>query len=259
MHMPQPTEPAFFDYCHLVAGQRLSPTRLLEQLLQLEYRRVDQVADPGDVAARGGVLDVFPGTFESPLRIEFESSGIASMRSFNPKTLETLDRHTMVVILSRRIHTRRSSVEVPFESCLDLRDGEHLVHLTHGIGRYVGRASIAGTAGGQDAIVLEYLGGDRLYVPMDQLHLVQSYQGLGGRAPALHKLGGQAWERAKVRASVGAWEHAKILLELKRVGFSGCVNPDHIPAIEGDGPLVEQGLAYSVGYLKALLAALATL
>ncbi|MCC7263459.1 MAG: mannonate dehydratase [Candidatus Latescibacteria bacterium] len=51
----------------------------------------------------------------------------------------------------------------------------------------------------------------------------------------------------------------KILLELKRVGFSGCINPDHIPAIEGDGPLVEQGLAYSVGYLKALLAALATL
>ncbi|MBM3278667.1 MAG: mannonate dehydratase [Candidatus Handelsmanbacteria bacterium] len=51
----------------------------------------------------------------------------------------------------------------------------------------------------------------------------------------------------------------KVLLELKRVGFSGCINPDHIPAIEGDGPLVEQGMAYSVGYLKALLAALATL
>ena len=51
----------------------------------------------------------------------------------------------------------------------------------------------------------------------------------------------------------------KFLLELKRVGFSGCVNPDHIPALEGDGPKVHQGLAYSVGYIKALLAGLAAI
>jgi len=49
----------------------------------------------------------------------------------------------------------------------------------------------------------------------------------------------------------------KILLELKRVGFDGCLNPDHIPGLEGDAPGVHQGLAYSVGYIKALLAALA--
>jgi mannonate dehydratase len=49
----------------------------------------------------------------------------------------------------------------------------------------------------------------------------------------------------------------KILLELKRVGFDGCINPDHVPPLEGDGPAVHQGLAYSVGYIKALFAALA--
>ncbi|MBT3343395.1 MAG: TIM barrel protein [Gemmatimonadetes bacterium] len=47
----------------------------------------------------------------------------------------------------------------------------------------------------------------------------------------------------------------KVLEELRRVGFSGCINPDHIPAVEGDGPGVHQGLSYSIGYLKALLAA----
>ena len=50
----------------------------------------------------------------------------------------------------------------------------------------------------------------------------------------------------------------KILLELKRVGFEGCLNPDHVPHLEGDGPDAGQGLAYSVGYIKALFAALAT-
>ncbi len=51
----------------------------------------------------------------------------------------------------------------------------------------------------------------------------------------------------------------KILLELRRVGFDGCVNADHIPPIEGDTPGASLGLAYSIGYLKALLAALAAL
>lgn len=51
----------------------------------------------------------------------------------------------------------------------------------------------------------------------------------------------------------------RIILELRRVGFDGCVNPDHIPSIEGDTPGSSLGLAYSIGYLKALLAALAAL
>jgi mannonate dehydratase len=51
----------------------------------------------------------------------------------------------------------------------------------------------------------------------------------------------------------------KILLELHKVGFDGCLNPDHIPALEGDYDHTSLGLAYSVGYIKALLAALAGL
>ena len=51
----------------------------------------------------------------------------------------------------------------------------------------------------------------------------------------------------------------KLLLELERVGFDGCLNPDHIPPLEGDHPPLTGGLAYSVGYIKALFAALAAL
>jgi len=51
----------------------------------------------------------------------------------------------------------------------------------------------------------------------------------------------------------------RILLELRKVGFNGCLNPDHIPPLEGDPPGAGLGLAYSVGYIKALLAALAAL
>jgi len=51
----------------------------------------------------------------------------------------------------------------------------------------------------------------------------------------------------------------RVLLELQRVGFDGCLNPDHIPQLEGDQDGASLGLAYSIGYIKALLAALAAL
>lgn len=203
-----------FEYCRLYVGQSQSLTALLQRLLEFGYQRGGEVADPGDVALRGGVLDVFPATFEAPLRIEWDGVRIASMRSFNPKTLETLDRHTMAVILPRRVHTKLST-EVPFEAFVDLREGDTVVHLTHGIGRYLRRTTIAGAHGPQDALELQYADGDRLYVPMDQLHLVQKYVAFGARRPALHKLGGAAWERAKTKAYVGAWMYAKALLELQ--------------------------------------------
>ncbi|MBI3020663.1 MAG: DEAD/DEAH box helicase [Candidatus Omnitrophica bacterium] len=210
------------EYTRLYVGQHQSLDRLVQQLLQFEYRRVDEVVDPGDVALRGGVLDLFPATFESPLRVELDGGRVASIRSFNPKTLDTLDRHTMVVILPRRVHTKLS-IEVPFEAFVDLQEGDYVVHVDHGIGRYVERTMIAGGGGPQEALVLEYADGDRLYVPIDQLHLVQKYVAFGARAPALHKLGGTGWERAKTKAYIGAWTYAKALLDLqaKRLALPG--------------------------------------
>lgn len=199
-----------FEYCRLTVGHTVNLAATLQQLEQFGYRREDQVADAGEVALRGGVLDVFPATFESPVRIELDGKCIASLRSFNPKTLETLDRHTMIVILPRRVHAT-PSLEMPFEAFVDLREGDYAVHLDHGIGRYLGRT----TMDGAEALILEYAGGDRLYVPMDQLHLVQPYAAFGARTPTLHTLGGNAWARAKARASVGAWTYAKALLELQ--------------------------------------------
>ncbi len=236
-----------FEYCRLFVGQRQPMSPLLAQLLQFDYRRVDEVADPGEFAVRGGILDLFPATFESPLRIEFDGPRLASMRSFNPQTLETLDRHTMVVVLPRGVHTRPSA-QVPFEGSLDLEEKDAVVHLDHGIGRYVGRATIESSrgrpphqqgavesgerwwGGRQDALILEYADGDRLYVPMDQLHLVQKYSAFGSRPPSLHKLGGTAWARAKAKAYAGAWVYAKSLLELqaRRLALPGhAFSKDH--------------------------------
>ena len=227
------------EYCRLYVGQTTAPAQLIAQLLRFGYRRVEQVVDPGDLALHGGVLDLFPSTFECPLRLEIAGTRLASIRSFNPVTLETLDRHSMVVVLPSELQIRLSGsralthdpaaslrsvrpgretagwLEVPFESALDLEQDDLVVHVDHGIGRFRGRTAIATSQGQTDALVLEYADGDVLYVPMDQLHLVQKYAGMGGRSPALHKLGGGAWERAKRNAYLGAWAYARELLAIQ--------------------------------------------
>lgn len=220
-----------FDYCRLYVGQAHTPAQIIEQLIRCGYVRVDQVADPGECAARGGVVDVFPATFESPVRVEVEGAHIRSLRSFNPVSLETLDRHSMVVILPKEIRTHaRPTSDIPFESFVDIEMGDLVVHLDHGIGRFLGKTTLGTPSGAQDVLVVEYAAGDRLYIPTGDLHLLQRYAAFGAKRPSLSKLGGTAWEKAKSKAFVGAYAYAKSLLELhaKRVALPGYgFSPDH--------------------------------
>ncbi len=99
-------------------------------------------------------------------------------------------------------------------SLSELKAGDYVVHIDHGIGRYMGlkRLSLMGVDG--DFLEVVYAGSDRLYVPVDELHKVQKYIGSEGAAPSLEKLGGIGWERAKTRAKTAVREMAGELLEL---------------------------------------------
>jgi transcription-repair coupling factor (superfamily II helicase) len=108
----------------------------------------------------------------------------------------------------------------------DLRTGDLVVHVDHGIGRYEGltrlragmspgAAAPAGPGGGAiEAMILVYQSNDRLYVPVDRLDLVQKYSGAGGKPPALDRLGGQSWGNTKRRVRREMEEMAVELLNL---------------------------------------------
>ena len=83
----------------------------------------------------------------------------------------------------------------------DLKAGDFVVHYHHGVGRYGGM--VKRTIGGveRDYLLLEYKGGDKLYVPSDQIDAVRHY--IGGESPALHRLGGADFEKAKGRVALG--------------------------------------------------------
>jgi transcription-repair coupling factor (superfamily II helicase) len=114
----------------------------------------------------------------------------------------------------RRAPAPRAKVERFLTSLSELKAGDYVVHIDHGIGRYMGlkRLTLMGVEG--DFLEVVYSSADRLYVPVDELQKVQKYIGSEGAVPALEKLGGAGWERAKARAKKAVQEMAMELLNL---------------------------------------------
>jgi len=111
----------------------------------------------------------------------------------------------------RRERYRKTKQPVPFA---DLKAGDYVVHVNHGIGRYQGVVSL--TVGGvqKDYLLIQYAGEDKLYVPTDQIGLIQKYLGAEGVAPKLSRLGGNEWSRVKGRVKEAVREMADELLAL---------------------------------------------
>jgi transcription-repair coupling factor (superfamily II helicase) len=128
----------------------------------------------------------------------------------------------------RRVHRkarpRARSTETFFD---DMKAGSYVVHYQHGVGRFAGmvKRSIGGVE--RDYLLLEYRGGDKLYVPSDQIDLLRPYT--GGESPSLNRLGGSDWQKAKsrVRSAVREIAQELVVLYQKRVHAPGfAFSPD---------------------------------
>ncbi|HET7811286.1 MAG TPA: transcription-repair coupling factor [Steroidobacteraceae bacterium] len=118
---------------------------------------------------------------------------------------------------ARQERRRRRATADPQAILRDLTTlgpGSPVVHEEYGVGRYVGLQvmQVAGQDG--EFVVLEYAGGDKLYVPVQQLHLVSRYSGAAPESAPLHKLGTDQWARARKRAADQIRDVAAELLDL---------------------------------------------
>ncbi|HDS0948190.1 TPA: transcription-repair coupling factor [Stenotrophomonas maltophilia] len=97
----------------------------------------------------------------------------------------------------------------------ELTEGAPIVHEDHGVGRY--RGLIAMDVGGMpgEFLEIEYAKGDRLYVPVAQLHLISRYSGASAETAPLHSLGGEQWTKAKRKAAEKVRDVAAELLEIQ--------------------------------------------
>jgi transcription-repair coupling factor (superfamily II helicase) len=121
---------------------------------------------------------------------------------------------------------RKSQVKDPESILRDLNEiniGSPIVHEDHGVGRYQGLISLEAGGSVGEFLSIEYAKGDKLYVPVSQLHLVSRYSGASAEQAPLHSLGGEAWEKAKRKAAEKVHDVAAELLEIqaKRLAQTG--------------------------------------
>ncbi|MEM0675357.1 transcription-repair coupling factor [Dickeya oryzae] len=137
--------------------------------------------------------------------------------------IDTLRQRALICesdLLGERVSRRRQdsrrtiNTDTLIRNLAELRPGQPVVHLEHGVGRYAGLTTLE--AGGIKAeyLILHYAGEDKLYVPVSSLHLISRYAGGAEESAPLHKLGGDAWTRARQKAAEKVRDVAAELLDV---------------------------------------------
>jgi len=133
---------------------------------------------------------------------------------------------------SQQARGRKSHPSHFISSLSELKQDDYVVHLDHGIGIYRGLKFLSVAEVEGEFLHLEYEGGDRLYLPVDRINLIQKYIGGDGARPGLDRLGGSSWEKvkAKTRESILAMAQELLVVYAAREVGEGHAfsSPDHL-------------------------------
>src|SRR6202011_126201 len=163
------------------------------------------------------IFDSFSSFVASSLNLGITVSAAVSGLRLDAPALEILTEAQLFGDRARQERRRRRAERDPakiLKELSDLRIGAPVVHESYGVGRYVGLQTmdVAGYTG--EFLVLEYADGDKLYVPVQALHLVSRYTGAPAETAPLHKLGGEQWQKARRKAAQRIRDVAAELLDL---------------------------------------------
>ena len=183
------------------AGRR----EIMLESLAKEGLEAQPVESWGDFLASGAplgitVTDITRPLFTSPA----EPALISEDQLFGQRVAQKRRRKT----------SEETDTQAIIRDLTELRAGLPVVHLEHGVGRYIGLEKL--TIEGHDAefLLLEYANTDKLYVPVGSLHLISRYAGGDQDTAPLHRLGTEQWTKARKRASERASDVAAQLLEV---------------------------------------------
>jgi transcription-repair coupling factor (superfamily II helicase) len=188
------------NYCvGILAGTETKARRMREELdsqgVAADY------SDNPSVQAKAGQVIVMPGMLNKGF--EYPSAGLVVVSEAE------LFRASRRAIPRRKIKKGRE-----IEVFTELKKGDYVVHQVHGIGRYLGLEKLFVENVQRDYLKIGYRDGDFLYIPTNQLDLVQKYIGVEGRAPRLSKLGGSEWTKTKKKVKGSLKKLAGDLLDL---------------------------------------------
>lgn len=116
----------------------------------------------------------------------------------------------------RSAHTRQSrrfTKQERVNEAADIQPGDFVVHVEHGVGKYLGIVETRTGNSTMEVLSIEYAKGDKVYLPVTQAHLLTRYKSMGKARPRLHTLGGRKWRNDRTNAEQGARDLAARLLE----------------------------------------------
>ncbi|WP_130808093.1 transcription-repair coupling factor [Senegalia massiliensis] len=175
-------------------GKRLSKN--------LKEKSIDNIySDTYDIDIKTGQVVIVPGTIASG----FEYPDIKFMIISDKEVFGTIKR-------KRRKKNKKDQKNI--SSFRDLKVGDYVVHENHGIGKYIGMEQLVVDGIKKDYLSVRYSGKDRLYIPVDQMDLIQKYIGSEVGKTKVSKLGSGEWARTKSKVKKAIKEMAIDLLEL---------------------------------------------
>jgi len=181
----------------LEKNQSQNLSHFLRKLDELGYEKVLKVSEPGEFSQRGGIVDVFPINSSFPFRFEYLGNKIEFIERL-PISIEKEKE------AKERLKKKLKSQKV-FSDLKGIKEGDHLVHLDHGIARFAGLQN-------QNYYTLEYAAGDKLFVPFGLERKLSRY--VGFTEPKISRLGSPLWQKTKKKVKEGAERLAKELLEI---------------------------------------------
>jgi len=188
-----------FESLELFVGQKTDLDAVLNNLSAFQYTKTKKALREGEFGQRGGILDVYPIGFDGPIRIDFDDDTVRAIASLNIKTGKSIWQHTIVIILPNKVRRKGGfHSDVPLNHFVEIQKDDYVVHNTHGIGKYLGIKTVNVADKVREHLVIEYMGGDKLYVPTHDIRLVQKYVSFQKRPPRLFKLGSKEWNRVRL-------------------------------------------------------------
>jgi len=186
-------------------NQKQNFSQFLRKLDEMGYEKVLQVEAPGEFSQRGGIIDVFPINSIFAIRFEFLGNKIENIFQL---LIKTEDEKSAKEILKKKLKSQKL-----FSDLKGLKSGDYLVHLDHGIGKFIKFAILYDQREEQTSYyAIEYAEGDKLFVPVGLERKLSRY--IGFIEPKISRLGSHFWQRVKKKVREETEKLAKELLEI---------------------------------------------
>lgn len=188
------------NYCILFLGADEDRVKKLERVLE-DYE-ISASMIKGDQPLVPGKVQIMQGNLHAGFELSIQKIAVITEEElFNKRVKKSTSRQKL------------SNAE-RIKSYSELKIGDYVVHVNHGIGKYLGIETLVINGIHKDYLHIRYQGSDKLYVPVEQIDLVQKYVGSEGKEPKVYKLGGTDWKKVKKKVESSVQDIADDLIKL---------------------------------------------